>query len=188
MKKSLVALAVIVPIAFFSLVLINVKGSNSPDPLDITPPPTVNANSITAVDTSMWERVQLHQNISVLIPNLWSGGSDGIYNYDYTKVTGIRDPNFPDNSFKCVFYIDESLRSKIIIESEKILNTQPKITYITAKWNNDNGDSLRKVGDLVNVYTFNNTSDEKYIECTVFKGVMLEDDKNKLENSILTLE
>ncbi len=178
-----------------AVVVLNITRSNNATPeipqfpqYPPATPPTETPISIKPIDTSTWNRAQLHQNISVLIPNTWTAGSDGIYNYDYTKATGIRDPNFPDNSFKCVFYKDEALRSKINIEEEeKTINTQPKLTYIAATWNEDNSDSLRKLGEVVNLYTFKTETDEIFVECNIFKGVMLEVDRNILENSILTL-
>lgn len=183
MKKLAFALIIIVGIALTVYVLKNLSQSKVVDTQVFAPAQNTSTNA------PKWKSVQLHQDINIMIPQEWSAASDGVYNYDHIQATGIRDPNFPDNSFKCVFYKDEALRSKISIIQEQTLQTSPKVTYINAKWSDQNDENrLIKFGDVINLYTYLSNTEEIYIECFGFKGSMLAKDKSTLENIILSIQ
>ena len=189
MKKTVILTTLGVILIIGTWILVDTKSYKFFTPINSPKPNQIETtNVITRVDNSRWNRAQLHQDISVLIPQAWGAGTDGVYNYDQTKTTGVRDPNFPENSFKCVFYKDSSLRSKIRIENEQTLNTMPKVTIINGKWNDKTQDTMRQVDEAVKIYTYFDNNEEVYTECNVFKGELLADDKNILENIILTIQ
>ncbi len=164
----------------------NTVTNEEDDVVTIVPPEYV--ETTPAIDAKSWELAELHQDISVLIPQEWSAGSDGVYNYDHLQVTGPRDPNFPDNSFKCVFYKDSNLSSKLDVKNEQVISSNPSVTLVDAIWNDSSDDSLRKLGDDISIYTYKGTSDEVYVECNVFKGEIQTIDREILENIILTIQ
>ncbi len=181
MKKLILLLLLFVLAGFLSdLILVVSKRTNSSKKSAVY--------TIKKMDTSGWKLAQLHQDITTRIPEGWSSGTDGIYNYDYLSVTGIRDKNFPENSFKCVFYSDSTLRPNITINNVKILNSDPYITYNEATWEGEDLGISRKHGEPFNFYSYIKDSREIYSECNVFKGSMSADDQAIFENIILALE
>jgi|GEM_PF-6116033 len=144
---------------------------------------------ISPLDISSWKKVSLHQDISVKIPSTnWFETVDGVYNYNFVEATGLRDPNFPNNSFKCVFYKDLEMSNTYDIVNEKTLSYTPSIKYLNVKWNDKVAEGLtRSIGSESNLYLVGTGLNAIYVECNVFKGVMSEEDKNILENILLTI-
>ncbi len=180
--KNLILITIIIGVVFLAVIFKNPSSKNVVQPQ--TSKPEI---KIEKLDTSQWKHAQLHQNISVRIPSEWTFGSDGIYNYDINSVTGERDPNFPNNSVKCVFYKDTTLRTKLDLVREAGINSNPTISTLDATWN-ANSEGLRQTGQVVNLYVFDTGTEEIFTECNVFKGEWLSSDKNILENVLLTIE
>jgi len=125
-------------------------------------------------------------DITIKYPARWYPVSDGIYNYDYSKVNSLNDPDLPDNSFKCVF--SPNIKTEYsVLETTKIAET-PLINYLKIKWNSNVDEGPSKApGEITNIYTIHvNGKDEIRVQCIMFKGELTSDFKETLEQILST--
>ncbi|OGC45122.1 hypothetical protein A2V49_04700 [candidate division WWE3 bacterium RBG_19FT_COMBO_34_6] len=196
MTKKIIIFIITVLILFFLVFYIryhgdktNINRGNKIDLEMIGKDEPVAPKTIQKLDTTGWTPAQIHLDVQIVLPATWHETTDGIYNYDQTKVTGLRDPNFPDNSFKCVFLDAKGQDQFYEILKEEKISDNPQIKYLQIKWNeNQEPTPARSPGEETQIYLVDSpTRSGIQIECVIFKGELTQSDRNILENVLYSI-